>query len=634
MENQPLRISTSWHKFLDGSSNLNNALDTFNATPEQHVGWKYSKDDLRANLEACHDDDDLKLLTKYKEPFKKEAIELIQTKYAPKGMSVFKFYKKIVDKFVEHLPDLKDEIEECMYGRLISLASPILFNILGKKPALASCYVLDMDDSIESIFDKIKDCAIISKNGGGIGLNITKIRANGSLISTGFQATGIVGLLKVLNAMSTWINQGGRRPGSIAVYMEPWHADIMDFLEARSQFTPDEKAARDLFYGLWMPELFYIRVEQDGDWHLFSPSDAPLLAETYGETFYSHYCQYVKEGKFMKVMKARTLMDAIIKSLIENGMPYVMNKDVINTHYNPTKELVRSGNLCAEIAQPSNPYSYPVCILGAVNLDMAMTSHQQKLAANVIAQMLNVVLDISYYPCDEAESSVHELRAIGIGIVGLADYFQNNNTAYGDSIALNNILNVLNKSSKQGSESYHNKYRKNEENKYIMAFMPTASTSIIMGANESFEPYISNIFIKQIGGKDIKIFSPVLAKILFRNKENAKEIINKVIMNNGKLTQDEYVTAEEVEIGRTAWEIPLATQMKVIEMLSSYTDQSVSANVFVENPTHKSTLTWLMSAYKRELPTSVYYFRTRAASDSEKITICNRFNKECTSCSA
>jgi ribonucleoside-diphosphate reductase alpha subunit len=548
-------------------------------------------------------------------------------------------------------------------------ATPTLFNAGAKRAQMSSCFLLAMkDDSLEGIYDTMKDCAQISKWSGGIGLHVHNVRAKGSKIrGTNGTSDGIIPMLRVFNNTARYVNQGGRRKGSIAIYLEPWHADIMEFLELRLNQGDEEARCRDLFTALWIPDLFMQKVEEDGDWHLMCPNESPNLCDVHSEEFNEMYRMYVAQGRFKKVVKARDVWNAIIKSQVETGAPYMLYKDACNSKSNQ-KNLgtIKSSNLCTEIVEYTDKDETAVCNLASICLPTFVTKDEGfdlgKLAGvtRVITRNLNRVIDKNFYPTESARKSNMRHRPIAIGVQGLADVFMMLGMSFDEPKAreLNQIifetiyLAALQESCELAKEEgTYETFRDSPADKGLLQFdlwdakpmlsfdgvkqdihlfglrnsllvapMPTASTAQIMGNNEAFEPYTTNLYLRRTLAGEFVMINKHLVKDLIKIDKWNKDIKDKIIYDKGSV-QNLDIPDRLKEIYRTAWEIPTRSIIDMAADRGPYIDQSQSMNLFVENPTTAKLSSMHMYSWKKGLKTGMYYLRTRAKASPIQFTI-------------
>ncbi len=561
-----------------------------------------------------------------------------------------------------------------MSERWFTHATPTLFNAATPKPQLSSCFLLTMkDDSIDGIYDTLKQCAKISQSAGGIGLSIHNVRAKGSYIrGTGGKSNGIVPMLRNFDMTARYVDQGGgKRKGSFAIYLEPWHADIFEFLELKRNHGKEEMRARDLFYAMWMSDLFMKRVERNEEWSLFCPNEAPGLADCYGDEFERLYEKYEREGKARKVIKAQDLWFEILESQIETGTPYMLFKDAANKKSNQ-KNLgtIKSSNLCTEIIQYTSPDEVAVCNLASIALPKFVDEngdfdHQQLYDITyVVTKNLNNVIDVNYYPVEEARTSNMLHRPIGIGVQGLADVFMLQKIAFDSPQArklnkdiFETIYFASMKSSMdlakiegpyqtfQGSpvskgifqfdmwgitpdsgrwdwDSLKQEVKKHGvRNSLLVAPMPTASTSQIMGNNECFEPYTSNIYTRRTLSGEFIIVNKHLMKDLIALGLWNDNMKNRIISANGSIQNIPQIPDNLKAIYRTVWEI---SQKSIVEMSAdrgAYICQSQSLNIHMQDANFGKLTSMHFYAWKQGLKTGMYYLRTRAAADAIKFTV-------------
>ncbi len=554
-------------------------------------------------------------------------------------------------------------------------ATPTLFNAGTRRPQMSSCFLIgNKGDDIDGLFDTIKDVAKISKWAGGIGLHVHDVRAKGAYIKgTGGQSDGLLPMMKTYNEVARWINQGGKRKGSFAVYLEPWHSDVFEFIDLRKNHGKEELRARDLFLAMWTPDLFMQRVEQDGDWTLFSPDEAPGLSDAYDspedKAFTRLYESYEQQGLGRKVVKARKLMDAILTAQIETGTPYMLYKDPANYKSNQ-KNLgtIKSSNLCTEIIEYSSPEEQAVCNLASIALPKYIVDGEfnHDLLYEYTYQVvknLNNVIDLNYYPTEETKRSNFKHRPVGLGVQGLADVFcklglpfesedadklQTDifETIYFAAMTSSNDLakefgpyesisgspiekgifqfEMWGKTDKDLSGRWDwKKLRKNVvnygvRNSLLVAPMPTASTAQILGNNEAFEPFTTNLYSRRtLSGEFVMINKHLVADLLKLGLWN-DTIKNKLIMENGSVQNIPEIPTEMKEVYKTVWEM---SQKRVLQMAANrsvFIDQSQSLNLFVDNATKPKLLAAHLFGWKLGLKTGMYYLRTRAAVDALK----------------
>jgi len=583
-----------------------------------------------------------------------------------------------------HLDDIEAVLEtyELMSKRYFTHATPTLFNSGTPKPQMSSCFLLTMkDDSIDGIYDTLKQTAKISQSAGGIGLSIHNIRATGSYIAgTNGTSNGIVPMLRVFNDTARYVDQGGgKRKGSFAIYVEPWHADIFDFLELKKNHGKEEMRARDLFYAMWTPDLFMKRVEENGEWTLMCPNECPDLYNIHGEEFDALYTQYEKEGRGRKTIKARDLWEKILESQIETGTPYMLYKDAANRKSNQ-KNLgtIRSSNLCTEILEYTSPDEVAVCNLASIALPMFIKDgafdHQALFDVTVrVTKNLNRVIDRNFYPVKEAENSNFRHRPIGLGVQGLADAFillrlpftsdeakQLNQDIF-ETLYYAAVTASAEEAKKEGpyqsykgspiskGEFQHNLWGiKDEElsgrwdweklrktvkkqgvrNSLLVAPMPTASTSQILGNNECFEPYTSNIYTRRVlSGEFIVVNKHLLEDLVERGLWN-EDMKQELMRNNGSVQNIEAIPQDLKELYRTVWEMSMKDIIDMSRQRGYFIDQSQSLNLFMEGATMAKLTSMHFYGWKSGLKTGMYYLRTKSAVDAIKFTLDNKAKAE------
>ncbi len=551
-------------------------------------------------------------------------------------------------------------------------ATPTLFNAGTPKPQLSSCFLLSMtEDSISGIFETLSRCAKISQSAGGIGLSIHNVRAKGSYIKgTGGSSNGIVPMLQVFNDTARYVDQGGgKRKGAFAVYIEPWHADIYDFLELKKNHGKEEMRARDLFYALWISDLFMERVKSNGEWSLFCPNEAPGLIDAYGGEFEALYHRYEKEGKARKTVKAQELWFKILDSQIETGTPYMLYKDAANKKSNQ-KNLgtIRSSNLCTEIMEYTSPDEVAVCNLASISLpkfvqDKSFDFEKLYEITRVVTANLNKVIDINYYPVPEARHSNMRHRPIGIGVQGLADAFilmgypfdspeaaQLNKdifeTMYFAAVTESNALAEQEGAyeSYEGSPASQGKLQFDLwgvkpstrwdwaglkkrikqyglRNSLLVAPMPTASTSQILGNNECFEPYTSNIYNRRTLSGEFVVVNKHLLLDLVRLGLWNKEMKDRLMAANGSIQEFEEIPESIKALHKTVWEIKQKTIIDMAADRGAFVCQSQSMNIFMDNPTYAKLTSAHFYAWEKGLKTGMYYLRSKSAVDPIKFTL-------------
>jgi ribonucleoside-diphosphate reductase alpha subunit len=579
-------------------------------------------------------------------------------------------------------------------------ATPTLFNAGTTHPQLSSCFLIQMeDDSIQGIYNTLSECAQISKWAGGIGLSVHNIRAKDSAIKgTNGKSTGIVPMLKVFNDTAKYVNQGGKRNGSFAIYMEPWHADIEDFLRLKLNTGNDEERARDLFYGLWIPDLFMKRVEEDGMWSLMCPNECPRLADVWGEQFEALYGYYEEKKLYRKQVSAKKLWQAILDAQIQTGTPYLCYKDAANRKSNQQNlGTIKSSNLCTEIIEFTSPDETAVCNLGSLALsrfvkDGAFDFVKLRQYTGILTRNLNKVIDINFYPTDKCRRSNMAHRPIGIGIQGLADVFAmlrlpwtsdaaaklNREifenmyyAAVAESVDQSILANPLDQwrgieivdvprrgayATFEGSPASQGKlqydlweqeptqtpyldwaYLKEKVARYgmrnslLIAPMPTASTSQILGNNECIEPFTSNMYSRRVLSGEFVVINKYLVEDLVQRNMWTPDIRSQIIANNGSIQSIAELPSELRDLYRTAWEIPMKTLINMAADRAPFICQSQSLNLFVAEPSYSKLSSMHMYAWKKGLKTGCYYLRTKGAAKAQQFTV---EPPACVTCSA
>ncbi len=573
-----------------------------------------------------------------------------------------------------HKDDIASAIEtyNLMSERWFTHATPTLFNAGTPKPQMSSCFLLTAkDDSIDGIYDTLKSCAKISQSAGGIGLSIHNIRATGSYIrGTNGTSNGIVPMLRVFNDTARYVDQGGgKRKGSFAIYLEPWHADIADFLDLRKNNGKEEMRARDLFTAMWTPDLFMKRVEENAEWSLFCPNEAPGLAECWGEEFEALYTRYEKEGKARKTIQARDLWSAIIQSQIETGNPYMLYKDAANRKSNQQNlGTIKSSNLCCEIMEYTAPDEIAVCNLASIALNRFVEDgkfNHQKLfdVTYVITKNLNKIIDRNYYPVAEARYSNMRHRPIGIGVQGLADAFilmrfpfdspeaallnkEIHETIYYAAMTASKDLAMVDGAYETFAGSPVSKgifqfdmwgvtpsnrwewdilkeevKKHGVRNSLLLAPMPTASTSQILGNNECFEPYTSNIYSRRVLSGEFIIVNKHLLKDLVKLGIWNDRLKSKIIGANGSVQGIAEIPDNIKALYKTVWEISQKVIINMAADRGAYICQSQSLNLFVQDANFAKLSSMHFYGWKAGLKTGMYYLRTKAAADAIKFTV-------------
>jgi ribonucleoside-diphosphate reductase alpha subunit len=555
-------------------------------------------------------------------------------------------------------------------------ATPTLCNVGKTRQTLSSCFLTQIEsDSIDGIFNTVKNCALISKASGGIGISVSNVRATGAAIAGGGSSNGIVPMARVLNNVARYVDQGGnKRPGAFALYLEPWHADVFEFLELRKNHGKDEMRARDLFTALWIPDLFMRRVKAGGDWSLFCPAAAPGLDECWGEEFENLYGKYEKENRQKKVIPAKQLWRAIVDSQIETGTPYMLYKDACNRTSNHNHlGTIKGSNLCVEIVEYFDKNEIAVCNLASIGLPAFVVGERfdyRKLhdVVRTVTRNLDNVIDINAYPVEIACQSNMRHRPIGIGVQGLADVFIKLNVPFDSDIAreINSRIfetlyhGALTESSALAAEKgvyssypgsrisrgiFHfeedngpSKYVTGEKmwdwealrtqvrqqgmrNSLLVAPMPTASTSQILGFNECFEAYTSNMYNRRVRSGEFQVVNSALVSVLEKAGLWNEKTKNSILQNNGSVAHIQGIDDHTKKVFRTVWEIP---QKSIVEMAAdraAYIDQSQSLNIFLEDPTYQKISAMHFYGWEKGLKSGMYYLRTRPAARSIQFTV-------------
>ncbi|KAF2740657.1 ribonucleotide reductase large subunit RNR1 [Polyplosphaeria fusca] len=575
-----------------------------------------------------------------------------------------------------HGEDIEKAIETYtfMSQKYFTHASPTLFNAGTPQPQMSSCFLIDMkDDSIEGIYDTLKTCALISKTAGGIGMNVHRIRATGSYIGgTNGTSNGLVPMLRVYNNTARYVDQGGnKRPGAFAIYLEPWHADVFNFLDLRKNHGKEEVRARDLFYGLWIPDLFMKRVQENGEWTLFCPNEAPGLADVYGDEFEELYARYETEKRGRETVRAQKLWYAILEAQTETGNPYMLYKDACNRKSNQ-KNLgtIRSSNLCTEIIEYTAPDEVAVCNLASLALPSFVDYHRgaydfQKLhdITQIVTKNLNKIIEVNHYPVEEARRSNFRHRPIGLGVQGLADAFlalrlpfdspeaKQLNIQIFETIYHAALTASCDLAKEQGPyETYQGSpvsqgilqydmwnvtptdlwdwtalkakiAQHGVRNSLLVAPMPTASTSQILGNNECFEPYTSNIYSRRVLAGEFQVVNPWLLKDLVELGLWDEDMKNRIIADGGSIQNLHNIPDDVKALYKTVWEI---SQRKIVEMAAdrgAFIDQSQSLNIHMKEPTMGKITSMHFAGWKLGLKTGMYYLRTMAASAPIQFTV-------------
>ena len=574
-----------------------------------------------------------------------------------------------------HKDDIKSAIAtyNLMSEGWFTHATPTLFNSGTPKPQMSSCFLLTMkEDSIGGIYDTLKSCAQISQSAGGIGLSIHDIRATGSYIKgTNGTSNGIVPMLRVFNDTARYVDQGGgKRKGSFAIYIEPWHADVFDFLDLKKNHGKEEQRARDLFYALWIPDLFMKRVKENGEWTLMCPHECPGLSDSHSAEFEALYTKYEQEGKGRKTIKAQDLWFKILESQIETGTPYMLYKDAANAKSNQQNlGTIKSSNLCTEIIEYTAPDEVAVCNLASLALPKFVTEegtfdHDKLFEVTYQATLnLNRIIDNNFYPVEEARNSNMRHRPIGLGVQGLADAFimmglpfeseearalnrEVFETIYFASMTASKDLSKVDgpyetiKGSPVSKGVFQfdmwgvtptNRWewdllkaevkKHGVRNSLLLAPMPTASTAQILGNNECFEPYTSNIYTRRVLSGEFIIVNKHLLKDLVKEGLWSKDMRQKIMAANGSIQNIQEIPQRLKDLYKTAWEI---SQKAIIEQAAdrgAYICQSQSLNIFMENANFGKLTSMHFYGWEKGLKTGMYYLRTKAATDAIKFTV-------------
>lgn len=583
-----------------------------------------------------------------------------------------------------HLDDLHNAIQsyKLMSEKYFTHATPTLYNSGTKNPQLLSCFLLGTEDSVEDIYDTVKNCALISKWAGGIGIHISNIRNNNSKIrSSNGNSNGIVPMCQVYNKLVKHINQSSKRNGSIAMYLEPHHGDIESFINLRKQHGNEDDRTRELFTALWISDLFMEKVKNKEKWHLFNPDECPGLETNFGKEYEKLYYKYVKENKFLKEINAVDLWKNIILAIIETGTPYILFKDNANRKTNQNNlGTIRSSNLCAEIIEYSDEKEYACCVLASIALPMFVenkTFNYNKLieTCNVLVKNLNKIIDINYYPVPETSISNKKHRPLGIGVQGLADtyikmgfafdsqeamelnklifetiYYGTIKSSYQESLKYNSYSSFKGSHLSNGKFQFDlwnvkptNRYdwetlrinimKNGIRNSLLVALMPTASTSQILGNNECIEPYTSNIYSRRTLAGDFIVINTHLQKMLINIGIWNTKMKDNIIHNNGSIQNINNIPDNIKKMFKTSWELKQKVLVQQSIDRGPYVCQSQSLNLFFEDPTQSELTSALFYAWKNGLKTGCYYLRTRPSVRAQKFTINSDDFKNCDSCS-
>ena len=583
-----------------------------------------------------------------------------------------------------HLDDLKSVIEtyDLMSKKFFTHATPTLFNAGTPKPQMSSCFLLAMqDDSIDGIYDTLKQTAKISQSAGGIGLSIHNVRATGSYIrGTNGTSNGIVPMLRVFNDTARYVDQGGgKRKGSFAIYIETWHADIFDFLDLKKNTGKEEMRARDLFFAMWTSDLFMKRVQEDSTWTLMCPNECPGLYDVYGDEFEALYTDYEFRGKGRKTIRARELWEKILESQIETGTPYMLYKDAANRKSNH-KNLgtIRSSNLCTEIMEFTSKDEIAVCNLASISLPMFIENGQfdHQALYNVtkrVTRNLNKVIDRNYYPVQEAENSNMRHRPVGLGVQGLADAFimlrmpftsdeaKKLNQEIFETLYFAAVTASMEMAKEEGPYStfegspmsqgefqYNMWGMKDEElsgrwdwaslrqevvehgvrNSLLVAPMPTASTSQILGNNEAFEPYTSNIYTRRVLSGEFIVVNKHLLEDLVKLGLWNEELKQEIMRHNGSVQNINIIPQDLKDLYKTVWEMSMKDIIDMSRQRGYFIDQSQSLNLFMQDANYSKLTSMHFYAWQSGLKTGMYYLRTKSAVDAIKFTLNNDKKEE------
>ena len=582
-----------------------------------------------------------------------------------------------------HKNDIKNAIQSyvLMSSKYFTHATPTLYNAGTPRPSLSSCFLMEMEDSVKGIYKAVSDCAMISACAGGIGISISKIRSKNSFIKgTNGTSNGIIPLCRVLNETARHINQSGKRPGSIAVYIEPHNVEILEFLELRKNTGSESERARDLFLALWISDLFMKRVENHSDWSLFDPNECPELDELYGEAFEKKYMEYETLGKARKVVPARKIWNFILTSQIETGTPYISFKDHVNRKSNQMNiGTIKNSNLCNEIVQYSSTTEYAVCTLSSISLTHFVIENDGKNefdynklieVTGTIVNNLNKIIDVNHYPVPETEVSNKRHRPMGIGVQGLADVYAKMKIAfdsneareinklifetiyYGALVASNKIAmeneaystfagSPLSKGLFQfdlwekppGNHRYNWDELREEimkhgvANSLLVALMPTASTSQILGNNECFEPFTSNIYTRRTIAGDFIVINKYLVRDLMELGLWNVDLKNRIIAQNGSVQQIELIPQHIKDLYKTVWEIKQKVLIDQAIDRGPFVCQTQSMNLFFEEPNQNNLSSALFYGWKNGLKTGSYYIRSRPKAQAQQFIIDPTLNK-------
>ncbi|AOL56861.1 RR1 [Chrysodeixis includens nucleopolyhedrovirus] len=575
-----------------------------------------------------------------------------------------------------HGDDIESAIESyrLMRSKMFTHASPTLFSAGMKMPQMSSCYLLNIqEDSINGIYRTLNDCAMISKHGGGIGLNVTQIRAaNSTIKSTNGTAAGLGPALRVFNSMLRHVDQGGKRKGAMAVYIEPWHADIFTFLDLKRNMGAEDMKARDLLFAIWTPSLFMERVRTGGKWSLMCPDECPGLNDCYGEKFKRLYESFEAQGKFREQIMALDLHRKIIETQVETGTPYMIYKDHVNEKNNQKNlGVIRNSNLCAEIVQYSDNTETAVCNLASIAVNNFANKQSKSFdfeslykVSRVVTNNLNRIIDANFYPLVSAQISNFKHRPIGIGIQGLADAFaildmpydsqearelnrkisetiyygalvqsielaklHGTYDSYAESPASRGLLQFDLWNITQSNNLWDWKELKQQlavhglRNSLLIAYMPTATTAQILGNNESFEPFTSNLYVRRVLSGEYQVVNQHLVDKLIESNVYSTDLMMKIIKNNGSVQNIDEIPPNVKELFKTAWEIKQKVLLNMAADRGPYIDQSQSLNLFVADPSYKILSSIHNYSWEKGLKTGMYYLRTKPAANTIQFTV-------------
>ena len=581
-----------------------------------------------------------------------------------------------------HGNDIKDAIEtyDLMSQKYFVHATPTLFNAGTNRPQCSSCFLLAIEDSISGIFDTIKECAMISKYAGGIGLHISNIRSRNSVIrGTNGYSSGIVPLLRVLNDTARYVDQAGKRNGSFAVYLEPWHPDIEPFLDMRKNHGAEEERARDLFYALWIPDLFMQRVQNNEKWSLMCPDTCKGLNDCYGDDFTQKYLEFERQNMYVRQVNAQDLWFKICASQIETGTPYMLYKDHVNRKNNQSNlGVIKSSNLCTEIMEYTSNEETSVCNLASICLPSYIKQDKpeydfEKLhqVTKVVVKNLNKIIDINFYPVEKARRTNLRHRPLGIGVQGLADTFVLMNFPFDSEEAMRlnvHIFETIYHAALEASNELAHKHNKTYDsfagspaskgilqfdmwnaevsnarydwtglkdnivrhgllNSLLIAPMPTASTSQIMGFNEAFEPFTSNLYKRKTLAGEFILFNKYLVHDLQERGIWNKDVINKIILNDGSVQNIKEIPDDIKQLYKISWELRQRTIIDQAAARGPFIDQSQSMNLFMENPDFKKMSSMHFYAWKMGLKTGMYYLRTKAKAKTQQFTMDQSYSR-------